>query len=1668
MENFRLELLHIADQEASAAAVTDAPNLSAVINALRAEDLGADGVADNTITLSSGDAFIPGLFYDASGPVYGTAGIADIEIQNQLGIQAIAFGNHEFDFGTEALASLIDGSAEGSILGAEFVGASFPYLSANLDFAADPNMAPLETAGGAAPQARTTTSSVVIDVNGEPIGVVGATTPTLASISSPGSVGIAPSGFDGNPGPAELDALAAEIQTDVDALLAANPGLNKVILLAHMQSIAIEQELAARLSNVDVIVAGGSNTRLLDENDRLRDGDSNQGTYPIMVTNADGGVTAVVNTDGSYKYVGRLVIDFDANGQVIAESYDSAVSGAYATDARGVLEVGADQTADFAMSESQQTGPVPDTAATGTVSIDSFNPQTGALTVSGTFAGLQAANAANALNPVGAVDAEGNAQSAIHLHNAAAGANGPIVRNFTVTDNGDGSGSYTGSFTLTDDEINAFLAGETYVNLHTTDFGGGQLRGQVDVPAAVAAANLVDPEIQQIANEINDQILASEGNVFGVSSVFLNGNRSGDGSVADSDGVRTQETNLGNLTADANLAEAQKVDADVVISLKNGGGIRASIGETVVQPGATEFTRSVNSPIVAADGTVVKPEGGISQNDIQTTLAFNNDLTIMTLTRGEIVALLEHGVAQAPTAGGRFPQLAGVKLAFDVTRDPGDRITTAVIVDGDDNVIAPLVTDGEIAGDPTETFKIVTLGFLSQPRFDDAGVYANAGDGYPFPNTNTDPTLGELGDPDVVARVNRTSLLQQDDTSGAAGFAETGSEQDALAEYLSANFATPATAFAEAETGPGRDDAIQQTAFRTDTVGASQGTGTLSIVQTLRMDSGAGEGGSEIVAHENGFAYVTNGEQDRVDVFNLGTGALVRSIDLGGIPGYDGLQSVAVKNGLIAAAVSIEGENDSAANGVIAFFDADGTSRGTVEVGNLPDMVTFTPDGTKVLVANEGEPLSADVDPAGGVSIIDIQNGAPAAQATTLDFAGVDLSAARRVSDRDVALDVEPEYIAVSPDGTRAYVSLQEANAYATVDLTTNSIVDVKSFGTLDHSLAGNEIDTSDRDDAINITARPLQGLRMPDSIAAFDVGGVTYLATANEGDARDLDEDEIRLGDAADENLLDAALRADLDAQGLLSNSQMGRINISKVDGDTDGDGDIDVLHSYGARSFTIFNAETGAVVFDSGSQFARIVADANPGGFNDDDGTSGENRSDNKGVEPEAITVGQIGDKTIAFIGLERDGGIMAYDVTNPAESTFMTYFNGRTNGDVSPEAVAFVSAEDSATGRPQLIASYEVSGTTVAYDLTGLANTVTGSAGDDFLYGDGLSLAAVPAPSAQVFRIYQAALDRAPDAAGHLGWTTQLVEGSATALQIAQGFVSSQEFASTYGDLDDAAFVGQLYLNALGRAGDAPGLEGWTTQMSQGLTRADVVIGFANSAELTSNTAVEAAAYTESRTAMIWTDDVYRLYQATLDRAPDLTGFEAWTEALGSGTPFDSVVDGFVNSAEFQATYGALDNNGFVSLLYSNVLNRAADAAGLNAWVGQLDGGASRATVVEGFSQSLEFVSATAAAVETWVRSQGPDDALSAGPGNDTLFGGKMSDTFIFDATLGGDHRVMDLEAWDSLRFDGFGYSDAASARDNLSQSGSDIVFSDQGTSVTFQNATLAMFDDDMFLL
>jgi 2',3'-cyclic-nucleotide 2'-phosphodiesterase (5'-nucleotidase family) len=315
---FQLQLLHVADIDSTGAtaALENVKGFSALLDYFRGLS-----AFPNSITLSSGDNWIPGPRHsvaddDRMASLLGVPGVGrgDVALLNAMGFQASALGNHELDQGTSAFVDIIG-------VDESWPGAQFPYLSTNLDFTADSNTAPLVVADGldAGSIPNSLAGWVTVDVNGQTIGVVGATTPSLGNITSPGNIGIYPIDFDATD-PADLDALAAEIQPAVDMLTAR--GINKVILLAHMQQISVEQALAERLSDVDIIIAGGSNTLLADGNDVLWPGDVAAGTYPIALTSADGEPVLIVNTDGDYKYLGRLVSEFSVDGLIDLASLD--------------------------------------------------------------------------------------------------------------------------------------------------------------------------------------------------------------------------------------------------------------------------------------------------------------------------------------------------------------------------------------------------------------------------------------------------------------------------------------------------------------------------------------------------------------------------------------------------------------------------------------------------------------------------------------------------------------------------------------------------------------------------------------------------------------------------------------------------------------------------------------------------------------------------------------------------------------------------------------------------------------------------------------------------------------------------------------------------------------------------------------------------------------------------------------------------------------------------------------------------------------------------------------------------------------------------------------------------------------------------------------------------
>jgi uncharacterized protein YkwD len=344
---------------------------------------------------------------------------------------------------------------------------------------------------------------------------------------------------------------------------------------------------------------------------------------------------------------------------------------------------------------------------------------------------------------------------------------------------------------------------------------------------------------------------------------------------------------------------------------------------------------------------------------------------------------------------------------------------------------------------------------------------------------------------------------------------------------------------------------------------------------------------------------------------------------------------------------------------------------------------------------------------------------------------------------------------------------------------------------------------------------------------------------------------------------------------------------------------------------------------------------------------------------------------------------------------------------------------------------------------------ADGLLGNLGADTLIGDG---AVLPTENARAIeRLYLATLARGPDAAGWAGWTAQLDSGRSLN-DIATGFVNSPEFIARYGPaLTNEAFVTLLYQNVLHRAPDGGGLAGWTGALAGGATRESVVTGFSESAEFIRNSDPELHAA-----------QTYRLYGATLARAPDATGLVGWADALDGGRTLEDIASGFVNAPEFTARYGStLSNEGFVTLLYQNVLSRAPDAGGLAAWTGALAGGMSRTAVVTGFSESAEYVAATTPAFISYMRTAltAWGDTIEGGAGNDRMSGGDGPDRFVFRAGQGGSDHVYELEPWDGVQLSGFGYASADAALAHMTQQGADVVFSDQGQTITFHDTTLA---------
>lgn len=537
--------------------------------------------------------------------------------------------------------------------------------------------------------------------------------------------------------------------------------------------------------------------------------------------------------------------------------------------------------------------------------------------------------------------------------------------------------------------------------------------------------------------------------------------------------------------------------------------------------------------------------------------------------------------------------------------------------------------------------------------------------------------------------------------------------------------------------------------------------------------------------------FVVNAEAGALDVLDLKDPSKpnkIAQITVDDIAVGAEVNSVSIHDGIVAIAIQAKNKTDL---GFVAFYQAADLKKiSHVQVGALPDMLSFTPDGKTVLVANEAEPSDDyQIDPEGSISIIDISNlNQPLVK--TADFKAFNgQEAALRAKgirifgpQTSAAKDFEPEYITISKDGKTAWVSLQENNALAKVDIHSAKVTAIYPFGFKDHGLVGNGMDVSDVDEMLNgkATEKPainiktwanVRGLYMPDAIASYEISGKIYIVTANEGDARAWGEANAaywagdakkgfveewrvkhlvhnkgfdrRAGDDLPPQLRLLAKGAELnpinfaycgakeaDAGDCREDYNLGRLNITWTEGyqkNTDGTPKLnsrgnlvyDYLYSYGTRSVSIWtenSTQTGLdLVWDSGDHFEQYIAKNHPQIFNANHEEAGlDNRSDNKGPEPEGIVLGQIGEKTFAFIGLERVGGVMVYDISTPSKPMFIQYINSRDfnattqqieasqAGDLGPEGLAFVSAKNSPNGQPLLIVGNEVSGSTAVYAL------------------------------------------------------------------------------------------------------------------------------------------------------------------------------------------------------------------------------------------------------------------------------------------------------------------------------------------------------------------------------
>ncbi len=1312
--NYTLQVLHYYG-ESGLLGIQTAPIMGAMIDRL-------DNEFSNTVVLGEGDSFIPGPWLIGGAdpslsavPSIGATALArpDIAIMNAFGTTASALGNHEFDLGSPVLAGALFPSGA-------WVGAQFPLITANLDFANDSSLraradVTLGGTGGAIAALEVTAMNAKIapyaikTLGGEKIGFVGATTWELLTKSSPN--GTVPKD-DANASTSDLQEVAAYLQGAVNALNAL--GVNKIILVDQLDTLQRNKDLALLVSGIDIMVAGGGHERMGDATDTAtgfngHDADFIADVYPIVTAGADSKPVLIVTTDTEYTYLGRLVADFDANGVLILPSLNTATNGAYvATEATLQSIYGTTDTAAQIVASSTigtQVKAITDAINSVIIAKDSnvFGYTNVYLEGDRVFGRTQEVN-------LGDITADANllkAKAALGL--------GDTSAVFSLK-NGGGLRASLGSV-LADGSKVAPLA-----NAITGKPAGGI--SQLDVENALRFDNKL-----MVCDMTSAGLLGILNYAAGLSSgpTVQNGGYAQVGNVRfsyDSARPAGQKVRTVALVNDLGqivsvVAENGVVRADspaiiqaVVLNFTMNGGDNYPIKFTNPPTNTTANTAVTNFRYILTNGALSAP---VARN-LDFTAA--STFTSLGLTAADILgeqkAFQDFLGARHATPGTAY-NIADTAVALDTRiqqlaqNGNLDTVKTGAVYTSTVAIAPASITEGN-SGTVTVTLPITHTVNANAPtaaftlNYAVTGGTATAGTDYVALPSGT-LTFGPGGGTQTLTfTVNGDTVLESNETITVT-----------LSGLVNTAGTTTIIGTGSASATINNDDTIPLVFPPSNTF-----TSTLKGSVALA--------GAEIPAFDplskRAFASSNVGIQV-VDLTDPAAPVLITTIAPAtlGVPGLtsNDVTSVTVRKGsganpsILAAAIIASPKTDP---GYVVFLNAaDGTLLGATQVGANPDNLTFTPDGTKVLVANEAEldggllgnsDVAADIT-LGTVSIIDVSGGFAAPIITTADFTAYDSQVAALKAagvrifnngtiDAIPSRDFEPEYIAVSPDGTKAMVTLQEANAVAILDIATATFTSIVPLGKKDFS--GLQVDFSDADGPAGsrllnpTTGNPVFGLYMPDAVASYTAGGQTYYVMANEGDDRNdfLNPDETTLLGAVG-YVLDPTVFPN--AAALKNNAVLGRLSVSNspgLRGDTDGDGDIDEILAYGGRSFSILDA-AGNRVFDSGDMIDLIVMSQHLGNFDD-------TRSDNKGAEPEGVTIATLGSRTYAFIGLERAHMVLMFDITNPLAPTYTTSF--KRTGDLNSEGLVVVPAVDSPNGKPLLITANEVSNTLTVFEI------------------------------------------------------------------------------------------------------------------------------------------------------------------------------------------------------------------------------------------------------------------------------------------------------------------------------------------------------------------------------